>query len=63
MDGISSRGIPFGEEYFGNFPRALYTGFQCVPLGPRVSLASHRIHDPLTHSLTARIPHEPRVVV
>jgi len=30
MDGISSRGIPFGEEYFGNFGRALFTCFELL---------------------------------
>jgi len=30
IDGYSSRGIPFGEEYFGNFARALFTMFQML---------------------------------
>lgn len=30
IDGYSARGIPFGEEYFGNFGRALYTCFQLL---------------------------------
>jgi len=30
MDGMSDRNIPFGEEYFGNFPRAMFTAFQLL---------------------------------
>ena len=30
IDAISARGMPFGEEYFGNFFRSLFTLFQVL---------------------------------